>query len=134
MSNLYADDTIIPGNDLLPSIEPSMHTVRFEGIRNAGGQKSSDAQGPTALPQDSFTQYIFVGPFMLGSALLNMDLGRINMSMLLGTFVNVSVLGYLVNLAAGRENKMDAFGPIIVGGGQVLAGILIAKPLPAIKQ
>lgn len=134
MSDLLGNEMLIPGYELLPSAEATLHTRRYEEMQGAGGQKSANAQGPTALPQDSFTQYIFVGPFMLGSALLNMDLSRINMSMLLGTFVNVSVLGYLVNLAAGRENKMDAFGPIIVGGGQVLAGVLIAKPLPAIKQ
>jgi hypothetical protein len=63
-----------------------------------------------------------------------MEFERVSSSLLLGTFVNVSVLGYLVNLAAGRPTPMDPFGPIVVGGGQVLAGVLIAKPLPAIKQ
>jgi len=131
---LYGSDLIIPGMELRPQEEVSLHVRRDEGMLSAGGQKSASSQGPTALPQDSFTQYIFSGPFVLGSAVLNMELNRINTSLLLGTFVNVSILGYLVNLAAGRSSPMDPFGPVVVGGGQILAGILIAKPLPAITQ
>jgi hypothetical protein len=134
MADTYTNDNTIPGNFLLPGIVPSLLQNKTGGPITTGGNKGPTPYGPTALPQDSFSQYILVGPFMLGKAFLNGEINNISLNLLLGSFVNVSVLGYLVNLATGRENKMDPFGPIVVGVGQIMAGILIVKPLPAVNQ
>jgi hypothetical protein len=76
------------------------------------------------MPQASFSTYVFTGPFMIGQSLKNGGAG-LSTSVLLGSAINLSVLGWMINVVTQRPNPMDPFGPFVAGVAQVGAGILI---------
>jgi hypothetical protein len=97
----------------------------------AANKPRSSMGDSTYMPQQSFSTYVFTGPFMLGQSIKNSGAG-LNTSILLGSLVNLSVLGWMINVVTQRPNPMDPFGPFVAGVAQIGSGILLV-PLAASK-
>jgi hypothetical protein len=123
-----------PGTEPRPEREQNLrHPLPKKSFTNPVQKLGADAHAPTVFPQDSFTSYIIAGPLMLGRSLLKSDWSALNGSLLLGSFVNISVAGYIINIMAGKRNKMDPFGPMVAGAGQIIAGLVFPASLPTAK-
>lgn len=119
-------DDMEPGYETSPSSAESTTSAlaTMAPVLAASAPRSSKGDN-TYLPQTSFTTYVFTGPFMLGQSLKNNGAGLMNTSVLLGSLVNLSVLGWMINVVTQRPNPMDPFGPFVAGVAQVGAGIII---------
>jgi len=119
-----------PSTELRPHREQNLRQNDNPASRSPILRANTDIHSATVFPQDSFTTYILSGPFMLGQSLLRKDFTALNGSILLGSFVNISVAGYVVNFVVGKPNKMDPFGPMVVGAGQIISGMIFPRALP----
>lgn len=119
-------DDYSPGYETDPSsAESTASTMMSLNAVTAANTPRTSKGDNTYLPQSSFTTYVFTGPFMLGQSLKNNGAGLMNTSVLLGSLVNLSVLGWMINVVTQRPNPMDPFGPFVAGVAQVGAGIII---------
>ncbi len=117
-------DSMEPGYETDPTATESAGGTNNLSPLMAGSKPRSAMGDNTYLPQSSFSAYVFTGPFMLGQSLKNGGSG-LNTSVLLGSLVNLSVLGWMINVVTQRPNPMDPFGPFVAGVAQVGAGIVI---------
>lgn len=125
-------DALGAGSDVSPNYAEAGggdNTNVMSPLLSSGTKTSAGDAGYVA--QQSYSAYLFTGPFMLGQSLRNNGAG-INTSVLLGSLVNLSVLGWMINVVTQRPTPMDPFGPFVAGVAQVGAGIVIT-PLPSAK-
>lgn len=123
-------DSFEPGGETDPSFL-EMTPSSQPPVSLASAKPRSSMGDNTSIPQQSFSAYVFTGPFMLGQSLKAGGAG-LNSSVLLGAAVNLSVLGWMVNVATQRPSPMDPFGPFVAGVAQIGAGLLIT-PLATSK-
>lgn len=75
----------------------------------------------------------FVGPYQFGVGLRNGDLASFDVTMLVGSAVNILVTGWVLNMLAGRASPFDTFGILASTAAQVGTGALLS-PMGGVKQ
>jgi hypothetical protein len=127
-------DDLNPGYETSPSLNEddtsTSSLLNLNPVMTGTSPRTSKGDNGYAT-QQSFSTYVFTGPFMLGQSLKNNGAG-LNTSVLLGSLVNLTVLGWMINVATQRATPMDPFGPFVAGVAQVGAGILMV-PLATSK-
>jgi hypothetical protein len=96
---------------------------------------NSAAQG-NSIPGQLFSSALygsfFVGPFQLGVALRTGDMSGVDVTVLVGTAVNVLVTGWVLNMIAARPSPFDSFGLLASLAAQAGAGAFL-QPMAAVK-
>lgn len=120
-----------PDVEVPPDLEIDMTVPLSSAIPAAPIYNRTNVPKKTSESQPTdYASVIFTGPFLLGQALKKGQTSSVDKAVLLGTFVNLAVLGWVINSVSGRPAPLDPFGIFVAGAAQVTAGILIT-PLPA---